>query len=64
MTQRIKYLVGALALTALALLTSAAPHPAEATTLCGQIYCTNSLPCDVPACGDVGFCSNHHCVPY
>jgi hypothetical protein len=63
MTQRIKYLVGSLVVTTLALLTSAAPPRVEAATLCSQIFCNNSVPCNVPACGDVGFCSNHHCVP-
>jgi hypothetical protein len=64
MSKRIKYLAGSLAVTALALLAStAAPQRAEAALRCGDIFCNNSSPCNVPACGDVGFCSNHHCVP-
>jgi hypothetical protein len=62
--KRMKYLMGALIVTALALLASAATPPrAEALILCNQIFCNNSSVCNVPACGDVGFCSNHHCVP-
>ena len=64
MPKRIKYLAGTLVVTALTLLTSAvAPPRAEAVTMCNQIYCTSSAPCNVPACGDVGYCSNHHCLP-
>ncbi len=63
MQKRFKYLAGALLVTALTLVASAvAPHRAAATT-CGMIFCTNSGPCNVDACGGVGFCSNHHCVP-
>jgi hypothetical protein len=62
MSKRIKYLVGTLVVTALALFASATPR-AEAQTRCNQIFCTSSAPCNVPACGDVGYCSNHHCVP-
>lgn len=65
MAKRIKYLAATLVVTALALLTSAvAPPRAEAVTMCNMIFCTNSTPCNVPACGDAGFCSNnHHCLP-
>ena len=65
MQKRFKYLAGALVVTALALVSSAvAPPRAEAALLCSQISCTNSIPCNVPACGNVGFCGvNHHCVP-
>lgn len=64
MSKRIKSLIGALAVTSLALVTSAAVPPrAEALTQCNQISCTTSTNCNVPACGGAGFCSNHHCLP-
>ena len=58
-------LIGALVVTALALLASvAAPPRVEALTQCNQISCTSSSSCNVPACGNAGFCaSNHHCLP-
>jgi hypothetical protein len=65
MQKRFKYLAGALLVTALALVASAvAPPRAEAALRCNQISCTNSFPCNVDACGGVGFCgATHHCVP-
>lgn len=65
MSKRIKYFAGSLAVAALALLASAATQPrAEALTMCTKISCTNNLQCNVPACGDAGFCnSTHHCIP-
>jgi hypothetical protein len=63
MQTRFKYALGALVLTIAALMASETPR-AEARLLCSQISCTNDLPCDVDACGGVGFCGvNHHCVP-
>ena len=58
-------MVWVLVVTALALRGSAAAPPrVERLTDCNKISCTNNLQCNVPVCGDAGFCaSNHHCIP-
>jgi hypothetical protein len=64
MQKRLKYLVGALTVTALALVASAAtPRSADAVTLCTQLGCTSSSQCSVDLCGGAGYCINRHCIP-